>query len=1337
MLFNMKITTKVIPRTSQGVIISTDPASGVDGQGNTGRHATCQSALGGFLQTQGQVSLEEDIVSVVDPNEATSNGGYTDSQHIQTVNNEGDRLFSPEPKLLVQSTKRGGNRPKGLGPIHLVQLNAQHSKGATANLLKTLTEFKGAYVALVQEPWVYRDQVRGLQASDCSVFAFLSGENPRAAISCSKSLKPAYLPQLSTRDLTVVQIQIPVSNRCMRTFVVASSYHHFEIPIRRQGFEKLVDYCHQAKLPLVIGMDANAHNVVWGSTDTNNRGEEMLDFIVSSDLQLLNKGNTPTFVTSRREEVLDISLANSEGASLIQNWHVSEDDSLSDHRQIHLEITASNVPRIWARNPRRTNWEIYENRLQWFLPRVPNKELSYDELDSLAKSVEDAIRRAYFCACPLRRSGSKKQPPWWMYNPQELSYLRTETRKSFRKAMTSKVEADWDTYRTCRREYKAAIQEAKRSSWRKFCQDVEKAPEMAKLSRILKAKSCPELGMVKLPDGTFTNNYGQVLEYMLETHFPNCVVDGQTGYQSRNPTQSCWREIARTVTPNRVHWAVADTDPYKAPGPDGIYPIFLHRGIGILNPFLVVLYQSSLALGYIPKAWQAVRVVFIPKPGKDNYSIPKAFRPISLSSYMLKVLEKLVDRRLKDSYIIMHPLHEKQHAYQSGKSTETALHAFVTQVEKAFNKRQYALACFLDIEGAFDNAQFDDIKRALVSKGVAPVLVDWSTAMLSQRCIQAQAGDAHCSAVVQQGTAQGGVLSALFWVLVVDELLHLLNQNGYATIGYSDDTTIILQGPDLGELCYQMQVALYMVEQWCKNRKMKINPGKTELMIFTRKRTCGGYRNITLHGTALNHSSQVKYLGVILDCKLTWTAHIETKCKKAIAAFYQCRRAIGKDWGASPATAYWLYTAVIRPALAYAAVVWWMGAQRVDMTRRLSKIQRMACLYITGAMGTTPTAALEVLCGLLPLSLYVQTEAMKTAYRFNQTGVQAGYQGRVIVGHTQIWAYFGRIPGMRVVSDYLKPEYHFSHAYLTKVSTRVSKHDIERMEDQSVLNCFVSSSQQAETPSNPNSLYWTGIGIYSDKASIQESISLGQHTTAFQAIVYAIQCCVEILTTKVQMDPVVMINTTNQAAVRALQNPRITSKVVLGACNALNQLAKRAKIQVNWISGHLQLKGFELANGLAKASAMSVQEMINPVGISPTVGNSLLKNWASDAHSKRWKELRECKQAKQNIGSIPKYSMSKWFRSQKREYTRLLSCILTGHCFLNRHLFLLGLSTTGKCETCKRKDETLTHFLCECPEYKATRLKIFGRNQIKPAEVANLKWPDLIKYVQEIGKKIA
>jgi hypothetical protein len=74
-----------------------------------------------------------------------------------------------------------------------------------------------------------------------------------------------------------------------------------------------------------------------------------------------------------------------------------------------------------------------------------------------------------------------------------------------------------------------------------------------------------------------------------------------------------------------------------------------------------------MAYGFIPTAWRQVKVTFIPKPGKLDYTEAKAYRPSSLSPFLLKTMEKLVDRHVRDDVLTIHPLHRRQHAYEKRK----------------------------------------------------------------------------------------------------------------------------------------------------------------------------------------------------------------------------------------------------------------------------------------------------------------------------------------------------------------------------------------------------------------------------------------------------------------------------------------------------------------------------------------------------------------------------------------------------------------------------------------------------------------------------------------------
>jgi hypothetical protein len=117
-------------------------------------------------------------------------------------------------------------------------------------------------------------------------------------------------------------------------------------------------------------------------------------------------------------------------------------------------------------------------------------------------------------------------------------------------------------------------------------------------------------------------------------------------------------------------------------------------------------------------------------------------------------------------------------------------------------------------------------------------------------------------------------------------------------------------------------------------------------------------------------TNQVKYLGVISDKKLDWRAYLEDRMRmrKACIAYWQCRPA-------------WLYTSVVRPILSYALLVWWKRVDLKNTKKRLSHLQRMTCLGITGGIRSIPTSALEVMLMWPPLHLFIKQEARQAANR--------------------------------------------------------------------------------------------------------------------------------------------------------------------------------------------------------------------------------------------------------------------------------------------------------------------------------------------------------------------
>jgi len=113
---------------------------------------------------------------------------------------------------------------------------------------------------------------------------------------------------------------------------------------------------------------------------------------------------------------------------------------------------------------------------------------------------------------------------------------------------------------------------------------------------------------------------------------------------------------------------------------------------------------------------------------------------------------------------------------------------------------------------------------------------------------------------------------------------------------------------------------------------------------------------------------------------------MDAKVRKAHNSLRACRSTCGGVWGLGPRVVHWLYVSVIRPSVTFASLVWWPGCQTASAKNKLSRIQRLACLGITGAVCTTPTRAMEALVCLPPLELVVQSEARMEAHRLWSVG---------------------------------------------------------------------------------------------------------------------------------------------------------------------------------------------------------------------------------------------------------------------------------------------------------------------------------------------------------------
>ena len=218
---------------------------------------------------------------------------------------------------------------------------------------------------------------------------------------------------------------------------------------------------------------------------------------------------------------------------------------------------------------------------------------------------------------------------------------------------------------------------------------------------------------------------------------------------------------------------------------------------------------------------------------------------------------------------------------------------------------------------------------------------------------------------VLTGVPQGSVLSPLLFSILLSDIP---NFPGILQMILADDITFLTSADSLPEAQERLQKAVDLFLEWTTKWGLEINPGKTNLMCFTRKRI-NNIPEIKINNDKVPFVTKHCFLGLILDAPLlTWKHHIEYLRNTCMKRLNIMKRIAYKDWGSNLESLLIFYKAYVRSKLDYGCILY--NSASPSILKKLDVIQSTALRIATGALVSSPINSLHIETNILPLEYW-------------------------------------------------------------------------------------------------------------------------------------------------------------------------------------------------------------------------------------------------------------------------------------------------------------------------------------------------------------------------------
>lgn len=698
------------------------------------------------------------------------------------------------------------------------------------------------------------------------------------------------------------------------------------------------------RIEIILAGDFNRHDALWGGDDINPHRQGEADPILwmMEDLRLasLLPRGSKTWQNGDSESTIDLILASETLAENYLHCKIHETEHGSDHRAIEtrfdLEVPEKeHKSRLLFKN---APWGEIRTRIDKELSGTSRPRGTQEQADRLLKAVSEAVKGL----TPLSKP-SPYAKRWWTEDLSQLRKTYTTLRnqaRAYRRGGSPCQQTEKDAQKAART-FHGALRKQKKAHWDEFLSEETNIWNAARFLQPEKQSAFGRLPSLKRSDGSLTKGRGEQANELLQTFFPALPEQIEEEVTERQRLTIPFKQLTQTEIEKKVF----DASQWKAPGSDGL-PVAVWRQVwSVVKEDVTALFRSSVEEGYLPSQWRQAKIIPLRKPGKPDYTLAKAWRPISLLSTLSKILEAVLAERLSFLAEKHGLLPQNHYGARRRRSAEQALLLLQDRIYQAWRSKRVLSLISFDVKGAYNGVHKERLAQRLTARGVPDVLTNWVKAFCGNRSatlvINGQETDN--KELENPGLPQGSPLSPILFLFYNADLVQQAINNQGGSIAFVDDYTAWTIGSSAAENKTNLDRIIDKALAWEKRSGATFEGDKTAFIHFTRTKSRADNVSLWVKGQEVKPSNQIKLLGVIFDTQLRFKEHITRAAGKGMKAVL----ALCRMTAIPPSTARQLFIATVAPVVDYASCVW--GHAAAASSNAFSTIQKIGAKAVTGA----------------------------------------------------------------------------------------------------------------------------------------------------------------------------------------------------------------------------------------------------------------------------------------------------------------------------------------------------------------------------------------------------